>query len=306
MSDILEVTGLQHAFAAHPVLTDISLHVASQEVVAIMGPNGAGKTTLLRLLAGILPVQQGVLRCAGLPVHDDAARSRMRGHIGLLTEAPGLYEHLSVRENLTLHGRLQRIPEAALAARIQGECAQLRILDRLEQRCGTLSKGLKQRVALARALLHQPRLLLLDEPTSGLDPESSAELHAWIRTMVANGRSVILATHDFAEAQRLSDRRLVLNRRLCAWPEASPTLVLRVPGAHHTRALAVLTALRGTDTGVQVEGDMLRVSAADSLAAPALVRALVEAGVDLLELRPCADDPLHLYRKALTQLASPA
>ena len=131
--------------------------------------------------------------------------------IGLLTEAPGLWERLSVRFNLLTYARLQGVADPGGAVAIALD--QVQLSDRADDLAGKLSKGLKQRVALARAILHQPPVVLLDEPTAGLDPASARHVRDLILAMRTDGRAVLVSTHNLAEAEELADRIAVLKTR---------------------------------------------------------------------------------------------
>ena len=212
----LVLSEVQHRFGERRVLRDISFTLPPGRLLAILGPNGAGKTTLLRLLCGILPVQQGRILLGARCPDPVGECSEWRRQVGLLTESPGLYDLLTVRENLELFARLQGMSATAARDCVNREAARVGLSGRLDTPCGTLSKGLRQRVALARAVLHEPHLLLLDEPTSGLDPESAETLRERLRGWRAEGRTLVMTTHDLHEAHALADQIIVLQQGMVA------------------------------------------------------------------------------------------
>jgi ABC-2 type transport system ATP-binding protein len=205
---------LTRTFDDRVAVREVSLTVNAGEVVTLLGPNGAGKTTTMRMLAALILPTSGRVSINRIQL-SPATAGRARGMVGLLTEAPGLWERLSVRNNLLTHARLQGIADAG--ARVQEVLQQVDLVDRAADYAGRLSKGLKQRVAIARALLHKPPVLLLDEPTSGLDPASARHVRDLIRELRSQGRAVLVSTHNLAEAEQLSDRIAVLKTRLLAF-----------------------------------------------------------------------------------------
>jgi ABC-2 type transport system ATP-binding protein len=204
---------LTRVFDARVAVRDVSLSVNRGEIVTLLGPNGAGKTTTMRMLAGLILPTAGRISIDGVEL-SEATAAQARGNVGLLTEAPGLWERLSVRINLLTYARLQGLPDPA--ASVDAALRHVELLDRASEIAGTLSKGLKQRVAIARALIHKPRILLLDEPTSGLDPASARHIRDLILALRSEGRAILVSTHNLGEAEELSDRIAVLKTDLLA------------------------------------------------------------------------------------------
>ena len=191
----LHADGLSKDFGERSALRDVSFEVSEGERVAVIGPNGAGKTTLLSLLAGLQRATAGTV-------------SRPPEEIGWVPQQTALYRRLSIRENLRLFARLERVadPDAAVdrALELTG------LSDRAKDELSTLSGGNQQRVNIAIGLLADPPVLLLDEPSSSLDPRQRAVLWDFIDGLAAGGTAVIFATHEIDEAQRHADRILVL------------------------------------------------------------------------------------------------
>jgi ABC-2 type transport system ATP-binding protein len=260
---------LTRAFENRVAVRDVSLTVNAGEIVTLLGPNGAGKTTTMRMLAGLILPTSGRISINQIELNAtvaDAARSA----IGLLTEAPGLWERLSVRRNLLTYARLHSIgnPQQRVAETLE----QLDLADRADEIAGKLSKGLKQRVAIARALLHRPPVLLLDEPTSGLDPASARHVRDLIIGLRQQGRAVLVSTHNLAEAEALSDRIAILKTSLLAFD--SPAALRRLRGGGR-----VVIALAGRN-------DPIETPITDVSEIPAIVAKLVAEGARITRVNP--------------------
>jgi ABC-2 type transport system ATP-binding protein len=284
---VLIAAHLTRRFGERIAVDDVSFELAPGEIFALLGPNGAGKTTTLRMLAGLIRPTSGSIGIGGETLTSSNA-PRLRSHVGLLTEAPGLWglwERLDVRRNLLVYARLHGLsgPDAAVDAAL--DAFDLR--SRAGDTAATLSKGLKQRVALARTLLHQPDVVLLDEPTAGLDPESAREVRNLILHLKNARRIVMVCTHNLDEVERLATRVAILRTRLVAMdtPAALRARLfgvrVRVVLGHAAyRFVHVLRDLGFLDTSA--EGSTLSVAVKDAAAAaPNIVRTLVEAGADI-------------------------
>ena len=295
MTFVIEANKLQRTFGKQQAVAEMTFSVESGEVFGLLGPNGAGKTTTVRLLNGILPLSGGSARVFGLdPVlHGDDIRRQT----GVLTETPALYERLSARENLEFFGTLHEIPELHLQPRVDEILEFFELSARAKDKVGTYSKGMKQRLALARALIHQPPLLFLDEPTSGLDPEAAQQVADLIAGLRHDKQTVVLATHNLLEAQRLCDRVAIINKgkilALGSLQELSQKLwpVTWVDIRFHTApvrsALEILQARRGV---IQISTDMehneLSVQVESESVIPDVIQHLVEQGASLLRVNP--------------------
>ncbi len=206
--------GLGKTFGDTRAVSALDLDVKRGELFALLGPNGAGKTTLVRMLAGLVAPSRGRASVMGhaLGEDDDA----IRANIGVLTEAPGLYESLSAEVNLRLFGRLGGLEGAALDARIEHLLRRFDLWERRHDVVGGFSKGMRQKTSIARVLLANPPLLFLDEPTSGLDPSAADEVRALVRELKAEGHTIVLTTHRLAEAEELADRVGILRTDMLA------------------------------------------------------------------------------------------
>jgi ABC-2 type transport system ATP-binding protein len=235
-----------------------------------------------------------------------AGAPRLRARIGFLTEAPGLWDRLTVRDNLLVYARLHGLAEPRRSVDLALE--RFGIVERAGDRTAQLSKGLRQRVALARTLLHGPDILLLDEPTSGLDPESARGVRELIVRLRDEGKAVLLSTHNLDEVDRIATRVALLRTRLVA--SGTPaTLRTRLFGARLTvtlreRAEHYASILRAANLAVVATTDqMLSIElSADGLDTPAIVRMLVEAGAGVesavREQPPLEDVYLRLMHEA--------
>ncbi|MEX1229974.1 MAG: ABC transporter ATP-binding protein [Planctomycetaceae bacterium] len=204
------ITGLSHRYGDRVALDGLSFSVASGEIFGLLGPNGGGKTTLFRLLATILPLQQGTVDVLGFDLKSQAHEIRRR--IGVTFQSPALDSRLTVRENLKHHGHLYGISGGELHRRIDALTKEFGLADRLSDRVISLSGGLQRRVEIAKGLLHEPQLLLLDEPSTGLDPGARHDLWRALLNLRAERRvTVLVTTHILEEAERC-DRLALLDR----------------------------------------------------------------------------------------------
>ena len=304
---MLSASHLTRRFDERVAVENVSFEVAPGEIFALLGPNGAGKTTTLRMLAGLIAPTSGTVRVGGEELtHRNA--SRLRGRIGFLTEAPGLWDRLPVRRNLEVYARLHGLPDAERV--VDEALATFELTARAADPAAQLSKGLKQRVALARTLLHRPAVVLLDEPTSGLDPEASREVRELILRLRDQGRAILVSTHNLDEVERIADRVAVLRRQLVA-SDTPQALRARLFGARLRivldgdagRFAAVLRQDGRSD--VHADGAALSIAVNDSSnEAPAIVRLLVDAGAGILLVMP-EEAPLEVvYLKLLSEHSS--
>ncbi len=301
---MLTAAHLTRRFGPRVAVDDVSFTLARGEIFALLGPNGAGKTTTLRMLAGLIDPSSGAVEIDGTAV-DRHEASRLRSRVGFLTEAPGLWDRMSVRDNLLIYARLHGLPEPERA--VDDSLALFEIRDRAADPTAELSKGLKQRVALARTLLHHPDIILLDEPTSGLDPESAREVRELILGLRADHRAVVLSTHNLDEVSRVADRVAVLRAKLIAvdTPAAlrarlfGTTLRITMTGAAapYVSVLSDLDAASVTANGPSLVIQMR----AGSPAVPAIVRRLVEAGASIESVAPEVPPLEEVYIRLLAQ-----
>lgn len=206
----IDVTGLSKRFGHKVAVDDLALQVRTGEICGFLGPNGSGKTTSIRMICGLLTPDAGRGTCLGFDIVRDTAA--IKRQVGYMTQRFGLYEDLTIRENLEFVGRMYGLDR--LRARVDDSLARLGLSARQAQLAGTLSGGWKQRLALASCLLHTPRLLLLDEPTAGVDPKARREFWDQIHKLAADGITVLVSTHYMDEAERCHQLAYIAYGRL--------------------------------------------------------------------------------------------
>ncbi|MDT8304494.1 MAG: ABC transporter ATP-binding protein [Anaerolineae bacterium] len=206
---MITAEGLTKRFDDFEAVRGVSLEVREGELLALLGPNGAGKTTTVRMLSAILRPTAGRATVMGYDVVAEA--DRVRRSIGLLTEQPGLYPRMSGLEYLVFYGRLYGLDDEVTARRSRELFARFAMADAADRRLGTYSKGMRQKVGIIRAMLHEPSVLLLDEPTSAMDPRSAKIVRDAVAQLRRDQRSIIVCTHNLAEAEALADRIAIIN-----------------------------------------------------------------------------------------------
>lgn len=304
MLEAVRLHGVTKCFDSTVAVEGLTFGVHPGEILVLLGPNGAGKTTTLRLIAGLLSPSAGQVWVQGQPMKPEA--HPLRSALGLLPELPGFWERLTAIKNLTIYAKLYNVADP------YGRSVQLLerfgLLDWGGRPVATFSKGMKQRLALARMLLHDPPILLLDEPTAGLDPEGAMVLRELLIKLRAEGKAILLSTHDLEEADRLGDRVAVLKGRLLAL-DTVQRLRERLFGHRVNIKLAkwqpalmeVAGALKGV-AAVQAAGDTLEVWVEDyATVTPLLIRALVEAGADILSVEQRRPSMEELYLRVVRE-----
>jgi ABC-2 type transport system ATP-binding protein len=192
---VFTARGLTKRFGSRTAVRDVDLEAAPGDRVALIGPNGAGKTTLLSMLAGVLTPTAGTVELAGR-------------RAGWVPQRPAVYSKLTVRENLTLFARLERVRD--VASTVERMIDQIGLRERADDELASLSGGNQQRVNIALGLLGEPPALLLDEPSSALDPVQRERLWELLGRFAAEGTAVVFSTHNVAEVERHADRVVVL------------------------------------------------------------------------------------------------
>ena len=201
MSDAaIDIRGLRKVFGHLVAVEGLTLSVKRGEVFGLLGPNGSGKTTTIRMLCGLITPTSGTATVAGCDVVKDGEAVRRR--LGYMSQKYGLYDDLTVRENIEFYGGIYGLSGKQLADRMRVLIAELGLEGRLHQFAGTLSGGWKQRLALACATAHEPPVLFLDEPTAGVDPASRRRFWQIIHTMANRGTTILVTTHYMDEAAR--------------------------------------------------------------------------------------------------------
>ena len=205
----IEVAHLVKTYKKTRAVDDISFSIARGSITGLLGGNGAGKTTTIAMIMGLVLPTSGRVQVLGASMPDQSAE--VLGRMNFESPYVDMPARLTVRQNLTIFGRLYSVPQ--LKARIERLASELDLGEFLDRANGKLSAGQKTRVALAKALINQPELLLLDEPTASLDPDTAD----WIRQHLAtyrkeNGATILLASHNMLEVERLCDRVIIMKR----------------------------------------------------------------------------------------------
>jgi sodium transport system ATP-binding protein len=208
---VIRIEGLSKSFGKRrevQAVRDVSFAVPDGRITGLLGPNGAGKTTLLRMLATLVVPDGGRASIGGLDVVRD--RFAVRGRIGVLSDARGLYPRLTARENVRYYGALHGLGGRALEARIAVLLDALGLAALADRRTQGFSQGEKMKVAIARALVHDPSTVLLDEPTNGLDIVSVRALRAQLQQLRAEGKCLLFSSHVMQEVAALCDSIVIL------------------------------------------------------------------------------------------------
>ena len=288
MPAAVRAEGLTRAFGPLTAVSDLSFEIEAGELFGLVGPDGAGKTTTLRMLAGVLPPTAGDAVVAGHSVA--TAADAVRPHIAYMAQRFGLYEDLTVRENLDFYADLYRVPKSERPARLQ-RLYDFSSLGEFEDRlAGNLSGGMKQKLSLSCALIHRPEILLLDEPTFGVDPISRRDLWLILHEMVAEGVTVIVSTAYLDEAERC-DRVAFLHEGAMLALDDPASLQRSMPGrVLEVRAddpRAARDALRKTDAVRRstLFGETVHAVVAEDADDRALRQALTDAGIAGIDVR---------------------
>ena len=205
---MIEVKKLVKRFGLKTILRGLDFSVESGEFVALLGPNGAGKTTFLRVLATLSRPSMGQVKVAGHQLPDEAAH--VRAKLGVVSHMPLLYPDLTAEENLRFYGRMYGIGN--MEARISEVLEMVGLENRRKDLVRTFSRGMQQRLAIGRAVIHDPEVMLFDEPYTGLDQDASEMLDDVLRSVAAEGRTVVMTSHDLVRAEDLATRFDILSR----------------------------------------------------------------------------------------------
>jgi ABC-2 type transport system ATP-binding protein len=278
----------------------LSLQLERGEVFGLLGPNGAGKTTTLECLVGLREPDQGEISIGGLDLRRQPAAAKQK--IGVALQSPSLPGRITPREALHLFGSFYRnsVAPGTLLARFDLTGQADRLLE-------TLSGGQRQRLSLALAFVNQPELVVLDEPTAGLDPQGRREIRDLITRMKAAGHTVLLATHELAEAEQVCDRIAILDHGRCVATGTPRELVARA----RRRQVVTLVTARPPDparlarladgAGVTLVGNAARWETADAAATLAGIAALLAAeplGLIELQVGPASLESVFLQLTA--------
>ena len=301
---MIKVEGLTKRYARTVAVDNISFDVGKGRIIGFLGPNGAGKTTTMRVLTCFQPPTSGSVEVAGFDVLKQPLEVKKR--IGYLPESPPLYPEMEVVEYLNFVAALKGIPRSEVRMRVSNVLEKCAIGDVRMKLLGKLSKGYRQRVGLAQAIIHNPDVLVLDEPTAGLDPKQIMDTRQLIKNL-AGDHTIILSTHILPEVEQVCEHVVIINKGKLVATDSVENLTHRLRGAE-----AIAIEVEGRDS--QIDANVVRRNfeqmpgvsrviaktsgenrcAFEVEGLPGrsirgdLARAVVEAGWNLMELRPAA------------------
>src|SRR5262249_10958258 len=301
----VEVRGLTKRYGDVVAVDDVDLVVPPACAYRYLGPNGAGKTTLIKMLLGLTSANAGEMRVLGVPVPEQASAALAR--VGAIVEEPRFHGFLTGRENLRIAAAAR---ERQAHARISDALVRVGLADRADKRVKTYSQGMRQRLGVARCLLADPELLILDEPTNGLDPAGIQEFREFVRSLVAEGKTVLLSSHLLGEVERICDAVAIVDRGRVVRQGAIAELSA---GTDWSLVIACDDPTRASDllmqqevvSSVTTDGDALRVALAhgalDGVGAE-LNRVLVLAGIGVYRLESQRASLEQLFLEITTRL----
>ena len=285
----IKASGLIKAFGDNVAVDHLDLNVASGELFGLVGPDGAGKTTIMRLFSGLLLPTGGEVWVAGHSIIDGS--EAIKEKIGYMPQRFGLYEDLTVMENVLFYADLYRVPKKERPPRIERLLAFSNLTLFRDRLAGNLSGGMKQKLGLACALIHTPKVLLLDEPTGGVDPVSRRDLWRILYDLLREGVTIFVSTAYLDEAERCSKIGLIHKGKLLITGEPRevrnmlhfPMIEVLTPVGRQARVVAA--GVPGVRS-VTAYGDRLHVGLDAADAADAVVAAMASRGVEITGKRP--------------------
>lgn len=288
---MIQVEGLTKDYGPRRAIESLSFHAEKGEILGFLGPNGAGKTTTMRILTAYMPPTAGAARIAGYDVVEQSLQ--VRKVVGYVPETIPLYSDMTVYEYLRFMADLRKLRN--WEERIDDVLEIVHMQERAEGYIANLSKGMRQRVGLAQALLHEPEVLILDEPTIGLDPAQIHDVRNLIQQL-GKERTILLSTHILSEAQQVCNRVLIINKGRIVAEDSPERLQSSLAGVQR-----VAVRVRGDGDGLAdlvrrvpgiikatagAEGEVEFESRPGEDPRPAVARAVIEDGFDLLDLHP--------------------
>jgi ABC-2 type transport system ATP-binding protein len=282
----------------------VDLRIKAGEVLALLGPNGAGKTTTVRMLTSVLRPTRGWARIAGYDVVENPAK--VRASVGVLTEQHGLYGRMPGDDYLHFFGQIYGMDAKTRHQQVDYLLSQFGLEESRHRRVAEYSKGMRQKLALARALLHNPPVLLLDEPTSAMDPESARLVRNAITDLRSAERSIILCTHNLAEAEELADQIAIIRRgKIIA--QGSPSNLKQMLLGTGEYEMHLATTLNGEVDELLPKIEVTsrgpnwfryRTDQPDQTN-PAILRSLIDAGLPVVRLQEVSRSLEQVYLQAI-------
>jgi ABC-2 type transport system ATP-binding protein len=301
---MIETEDLSKKFDDFVAVDGVTLNVKAGHVLALLGPNGAGKTTTIRMLTSVLRPSRGWARIAGNDVVREPAR--VRAAVGVLTEQHGLYGRMPGDDYLDFFAQIYGMDPVTRRKRSDQLLGQLGLSDDRHRPIAEYSKGMRQKLALARAMIHNPRVLLLDEPTSAMDPESARLVRNSISDLRSADRTIILCTHNLAEAEELADHIAIIRRgRIIAM--GSPSALKETlfgPGEYEIHLASTLNGQLDellSSMAVTLKGPnwfRYQTDQPDDTN-PRLLRSLLDAGVPVVRLQEVPRSLEQVYLQAI-------
>lgn len=306
---LAQASGLVKQYPRVRALDQVSLEIREGEVFGLFGPNGAGKTTCLRVLSGLTEPDEGNAIVCDVDVR--ANPTDVRRSLGILFDLPFPYEDMKVAEYLTFFARMAATPRNQVPQKVGWAMAMLGQTHHAQSRIGKLSMGERQRTELARVLLSPARLLLLDEPFSNVDVSMRIGMRSALREWVSRGGGILFTSHNLLESEAIVDRYAFIHLgRIVAVGTAkelketllAPVYVIDVSDVD--RALAALEPIPHQSLG-RADGSQIRIGLLARSDAPKVAKALVEAGIDLLEMKSIGtmEDVYSRLTRAIPQTA---
>ena len=288
---VIDVRGLTKRYGARVVVDHFDMQVPQGRIYGFLGPNGSGKTTTIRMLCGLLTPDEGEGTCLGYDIRTQAAL--IKRQVGYMTQRFGLYEDLSIEENLDFIARVYDVPDRK--RKVSDTLERLGLGTRRKQLAGSLSGGWKQRLALAACLIHEPKLLLLDEPTAGVDPAARRDFWDQIHALAAAGLTVLVSTHYMDEAERCHELAYISYGRLLARGTVAEVIAganlttWSIAGSNLVEVGHELRDAPGIKT-VASFGATLHVSADSSESLERAMASLKERGLKIETIEPSLED----------------
>ena len=294
----IDVEGLTKRFGDKVVVDHVAMKVPRGQIYGFLGPNGSGKTTTIRMICGLLTPDGG----RGIVLGHDIARDSelIKRQVGYMTQKFGLYEDLSIEENLDFIARMYEVPDRA--RRVREALERLGLVSRKDQLAGTLSGGWKQRLALAACLIHEPKLLLLDEPTAGVDPAARREFWDHIHELAHSGITVLVSTHYMDEAERCHAIAYIAYGKLLAHGTIQGVIDAAGLSTWEVEGEGVMDVAAGLRDKPGVEmvapfGNTLHVTGTDGPRLAAAVKEVQRDGIRVKQVDPTLEDVfIHLMR----------
>jgi ABC-2 type transport system ATP-binding protein len=306
---VIEVEGLVKRYDDRVAVAGIDFSVSPGEVFGVLGPNGAGKTTTILMLLGLTEPSEGSVKVCGLdPAHDAIGVKR---RVGYLPDAVGFYEDLTGRQNMRYTARLNELDPAASEDRIDELLEEVGLAESADFQVGTYSRGMKQRLGVADILVKDPDVVILDEPTTAIDPEGVVEILALISRLAhADGRAVLISSHLLNQVQQVCDRVAIFvegeivaqgtpDELAASLSEGSSVYEFVVDATEEQVRAAVESGLPGLDEKIGVTpigaGRWRVVLPERDISG--VVRALVEAGLSVRQIRDLGSNLDEIYRR---------